>query len=761
MLAMTAGFLTILLWPSLPDYWVALVCCGLAILLYKTHRMSASFIAGLSICIVSTNFHFTDLKLLLTANSSIKGKIVSLPVQGKHHNRFYFELSQIEMGDLVVQTQSRVAVIWPGQHKLNQGQKLQLNVKAKPISGLFNQGSFNYQRHMLASGVIANVTVLEGKFLSQKVDFRAKSSALLSAKGEHLPAMRFIRALVIGDKREFSTSDWQVLQRTGTSHLFAISGLHLGLVCFFALLIVKPIVRIIKIEAHLALTCSLIIALAIGVFYSGLAGFSYPTIRALLMLVVASVFVALGQRVDLFRVILITLWIIGLIDPLGLLSQGLWLSILALICVVMSAQWLSTTRLKPQAAWRSVVSYWFVQLLKIQIGLAIGLSAVQLLFFGGISIVAPVANLVAVPAISFVILPASLVATLAQALGFEMLAYWLFILANLTLEGLYFFLAWLSNLTLSWQSIFVARILVVVSLSVALFIILGKLTLLRRGYFSIVAILLSSTLMISTMIDDDQNWKIDFLDVGHGNSAVIVKNNRAIIVDTGNVLGEHSTMANSVVLPFISGAGIRDVDYIFITHMDADHSAGLVDLEGRFAKATTITNHQGECTDRQINWQGLQIRVTQAMGLTKKSHRSENNASCLIHIAGGYGSVLFTGDIERPAEKLLVQQLDKSWRADVMQVPHHGSKSSSSRDFVSLINPKYAIVSTASFNQWHFPAPNVVNRYQRQGAQVLNTATMGQITIEMRASGPNITNYRSHRAPFWYNGDLSFGHYRR
>ncbi|MGB1298057.1 MAG: DNA internalization-related competence protein ComEC/Rec2 [Psychrobium sp.] len=761
MLAMTAGFLTILLWPSLPEYWVALVCCGLAILLFKTHRTSASFIAGLSLCIVSTNFHFADLKLLLTANSSIKGEIVSLPVQGKHHNRFYFELSQIEIGDLAVASDARVAVIWPGQHKLEQGQKLELKVKAKPISGLFNQGSFNYQRYMISNGVIANASVYEGKILNREGNFRARTSALFESKHGYYSEMRFIRALVIGDKAHFGSDDWQVLQRTGTSHLFAISGLHLGLVCFLTLLIIKPIVRLLNLKARLALTCSLVVTLAIGMFYSGLAGFSYPTIRALVMLAIGSVFVALGQRIDLFRVVLITLWIIGLFDPLGLLAQGLWLSIFALLCVVVSARWLSSSRLASQATWRAVIMHWFVQLLKIQLGLALGLSAVQLLFFGGISVIAPIANLVAVPMISMIVLPSSVMATLFEFLGFEMLAHWLFTLANFTVSSLYSFLEWLSNLTLSWQSTAVARIIVIGALLIVLLIVLDRLRLSSRGYFGVIAVLFTVAKTMSNKTDDDEQWKIDFLDVGHGNSAVIVKNNRAIVVDTGNVLGEHSTMAKGVILPFIAADGIREVDYIFITHMDADHSAGLADLKQHFARAITVTNQQGQCSEHQIDWQGLQIRFTQAIGLKKKSHRNENNESCLIHISGSYGNVLFTGDIERPAEKLLVQQLDESWAADVMQVPHHGSKTSSSRDLVELIQPKFAVVSTASFNQWHFPSLNVVNRYQRNGVQLLNTATMGQITIKMSASGPNITNYRGDPVPFWYNGDLSFGHYQR
>lgn len=761
MLAMTAGFLSILLWPTLPSYWVACSFLVLAIILLKTHHLAASFIAGLSICIISINIHFTDLKTLLTANSSIKGEIVSLPVQGKHHNRFYFDLSQINDGNEVHKSNSRIQVIWPGQHKLNQGQRLALTIKAKPLVGLFNQGTFNYQRFLVSNNVIATVSVTDGKIIADSTNLRAQLAQRFDEVSDNYKSMRFMRALVIGDKRYFNQHDWKVLQYTGTSHLFAISGLHLGFVCLMAMMIIRPLIRMCIRHNHLATLCIMGCTIFVGVFYSLLAGFSYPTVRALVMLIVASCFVCLAQRVAIFQIIAITLFIIGLVNPLGFLSQGLWLSLFALICVVTCSKWFASRAQLETLNFQSRAIQWVGQLLKLQLMLVIGLCGIQMLFFGGVSLIAPLANIVAVPVITLIVLPIGLLATLCDQLSLFQLADWGFHVTDTVLTLLFELLTWISNANFVWQGVAASRWLVLIIISFSVILILRIVNAIYSLYILCFIMTIVFGLIFNSLHTDVKAWRVDFLDVGHGNSSVIQKGNRAMVIDTGNVLGEHSTMAQNIVTPFIAQREIAHVDYIMVTHHDSDHSAGLKSLLERFPLAQVITNRDAICNSGYFEWQGLAIKLTKALGKLPKSHDTENNRSCLIHIKNEFGSALFSGDIERRAEKLLVNQLDKTWQAQVLQVPHHGSKTSSSVDFINLVSPQLAIVSTASFNQWHFPASLVMSRYRRASTKLINTAEVGQITVEFRQAGPYIINYRRQRSPFWYNGDLSFGHYQR
>jgi len=327
---------------------------------------------------------------------------------------------------------------------------------------------------------------------------------------------------------------------------------------------------------------------------------------------------------------------------------------------------------------------------------------------------------------------------------------------------LFYVLEYLSSVDGSWLTGYSA-------VSIGLLVLIIVAIFATRLFFSVsprVLIVWGSVLGLGIILGkmwptDERQWRIDYLDVGHGNSAVIQHLGRAIIVDTGNIFGQDSTLAQTVVKPFLDHQKITDVDYIFITHQDKDHSAGLSFLAKTYPKAIIVTNNIKQCMDMFYRWGGLNIKTTMTKGLVKKSERSENNTSCLIHVKNDYGSAIFTGDIERAAEKKLIVQLGNTWQSQVMQIPHHGSKTSSSKDFVRLINPKVAVVSARAFNQWNFPAPLILKRYGNIQAQVLNTASSGQITVEFSSHGRIITSYRGARVPFWYNRDLSFGHYKR
>jgi competence protein ComEC len=760
-LAMILGLMSVLIWPTIPSYWIGVALLLLGGILFKTNTTAASFIIGISICILSINHQFNDLKYLLSANSSIKGTIVSLPQQGIVNNRFYFDLTQITIGTTVRNSHQRVLLTWTGQHKLEEGQVWEFIVKAKPITGLFNQGGFNYQRYLVSKSIIARGAIQSGTVIDITPNKRGLLSLRLEKLLETTSHKRFISALVIGDKRGFSTSDWQVMKNTGTSHLFAISGLHLSLIALFVAIALAPLLKTFRLNNHVRQCLLIICVLGTSTFYSYLAGFSSPTIRALTMVMIVSGFLVSKQRIKFSQLLLLTLLIIGIINPLSLLSQGLWLSLFA-VAVVYLILTMSPNAVINELSLLAKVKYWFYQLLKLQLCLAIGLYFIQLIFFGGISAIAPVANLIAVPAVTLLILPMLFLAICGMYLQLPWVTNVLLKLSDTLLSILFYCLRYLANISGVWLHGHIAIIIGTIGLIFVSVFITKILTSISnqliRGWCFLLFICIAVGLMWPT---DNKRWQIDFLDVGHGNSAVIHKDNRAIIVDTGNVFGDDSTLAEIVIAPFLTSQQISTVDYIVITHQDKDHSAGLSFLTNKYPNAKVITNKNSECIDRSLLWRGLVIRTTMAKGLIKKRERTENNRSCLIRISNDYGSALFTGDIERAAEKKLLGQLDNTWQSQVMQIPHHGSKTSSSKEFVNLIKPHIGVVSARAFNQWNFPKPIVLKRYGNIHTQIINTANAGQITVEFTSQAPIISTYRGHRLPFWYNRDLSFGHYKR
>ena len=760
-LAVSLGLLSILLMPTLPNIWIALAMLLLGCLLFKTLTTTASFVIGISICILSVNLHFKDLKYLLPANSTIKGVIVSLPEQGKHGNRFYFKLSKIIQHQSVRESHSTLLMMWPGKHSLEQGQQWIFDIKAKPISGLFNQGVFNYQRYLLAKGVIAKGTVINATPVELSADTRGVMAKQLAHHLSEFSSSRFIYALIIGDKRQFYHSDWHIMKTTGTSHLFAISGLHLGLVALFVCMIVKTILGLLVTHIWLTRWVTFLVTMISAIFYSYLAGFSEPTLRALIMLIVSGLLLVMRQRNRPFQILGLAFLTIAISSPLSLLSQGLWLSVLALATVFLVISHVDPCDKKNVSVF-GLVKHWIVKLFTLQLGLAIGLYFIQILFFGGISLIAPVANLIAVPLVSLVILPLLFAASVLLIVFDEtLLSYYLFDMADWVLSRLFIGLEYLSTIKGIWldSGTTVVGMVVVTAIFYKIACVMSSLS--WRYYCALLILPVCIATVVFVQARNEDHWRIDFLDVGHGNSAIISKGKRAIIIDTGKAFDEQSSMASTVIIPWLVNHQLAKVDYLLITHQDNDHAAGKDYLTKAFSNVQVIDNNHHLCNGGSIRWQGLDIKFIKAKGLLKKSDLSENNRSCLMRISNVNASVLLTGDIEHSAEKQLIKQLDKSWQSTVMQVPHHGSKTSSSKAFISLISPQIAVVSAGAFNHWHFPAPLVQARYAAIKTTLLTTGIHGQITIEFSDQRPHIITYREHRSPFWYNDDLSFGHYQR
>lgn len=776
------GLMTVLILPSIPSNWIAVIVLLLGIILLKHYTLLASFIIGFSVCVLLINVHFKTLQYILPANSSIKGTIVSLPQQGKLHNRFYFELSSIDVQNKLLKTKGKLLLSWSGQHHLEQGQQWQFDIKAKPITGLFNQGSFNYQRYLISQGIIARGTVKSATPINLSPDNRGLLSNKINNRINHLNHERFINALILGDKRGFNDKDWQVMRETGTSHLFAISGLHLSLIALLMAVTVKFLLNIMFIRnILLAVTSSLKITtlvkhkyhhvivqfIFIGcvlsgcVFYSFLAGFSNPTLRALTMIIIFSLGLLTRQRITFYQLLLVTLFIFGVINPLTFLSQSFWLSLSAVSVVYLMLTTLSNNQ-SFEVSKLTNLKHKIIFVIKLQLGLSLCLCIVQVCFFGGISITAPFANLIAVPIVTLLILPLAFIATCLMVINLNFIADYIFIMANELLGYLVVLLTWISSSSWDWVD---GQWVLYLLLSIL--IIVGYFTCylfinLKIKLFVMLFLLWNMVLMVSFTLPKNSNkWFVDFLDVGHGNSTVIRHQGQTIIIDTGNKFGEDSTLAEQVIMPFLKYHHIDSIDYIITTHQDSDHASGLDFLSTAFPQAHLINNHDGSCHSKEIKWYGLVIKMTQVIRGLKRSENTENNLSCVLRFSNELGSVLFAGDIERAAERILIKKLDHQWQSTVLQVPHHGSNTSSSKSFIELIKPSIAIISTNAFNQWHFPRPNVLNRYRKIQSDIKNTANSGQITIEFSANGPIISTYRQNRWPFWYNDDLSFGHYQR
>ncbi|GBU12835.1 hypothetical protein AwEntero_14360 [Enterobacterales bacterium] len=240
------------------------------------------------------------------------------------------------------------------------------------------------------------------------------------------------------------------------------------------------------------------------------------------------------------------------------------------------------------------------------------------------------------------------------------------------------------------------------------------------------------------------------IDVGHGLATLISKNGKGVLYDTGN-RWKGGSVAETNILPFIRWRNI-EVEQIIISHGDEDHRGGLERLSQAFPQASVRESSASAslpCLGGVAwRWQDLNFSV---LWPNKLADRPSNDDSCVVRIDDGKFSVLLTGDIEAAAERNLVSRYRQKLQSTLMQVPHHGSNTSSTGPFLRAVNPEMSIASASRFNKWHLPARKIVNRYRDANLAWRDTAHSGQLTARFYDDYWSINGLREQLFPRWYH----------
>jgi len=653
----------------------------------------------------------------------VSGFITSLP----HHNdqRIRFEFKP-ENNDLKLPDKIRLSWYFPPPNLPQSGEKWQFSVRLKAPHGMSNPGGFDYEAWLFQQQIGATGYIRESDH-NQKLHsanllsvnhWRAQLIDKMSDVLKQSPSLALVQGLAVGNRDNMQTSQWDTLRQTGTSHLLAISGLHIGLAAALGFFIAKLLWRI---RSRHLLTLSDRQAGAVGgfilaLFYALLAGLSIPTQRALVMVSVVMLSIFIKRRTDPLHVLSLSLILILMLDPFAVLAAGFWLSFAAVACILYIAQYR-----QPARKW-----LW----LHIHLWIAIGLTPLLLLFFQETSLIAPLANLLAVPVISFLVVPLLLISMLL--LSFDLrLAEWLLQLTEWLLSKLWWYLEWLAQSPFSvWQTpVFPVELLAIS--------IIGTLIILApRGWplrWLGAVMLLPLFYYLPNKPESGEIW-FTLLDVGQGLSAVVQTENHTLVFDTGPAFGNFDTGA-AVVVPYLRYQGIKQLDMLMISHADNDHIGGASAVLSSYPTKQILSSDPDKlagsefCRDGQ-SWQWDQVRFD-VLHPDKDQTGSRNNLSCVLKISGPYGTVLLTGDIERKAEIKLIRQYEQQLKADILIAPHHGSRSSSSTTFIRQVSPRYVLFASGHQNRYNFPSEEVVSRYQDIGSKTFQTGKQGALSIKL------------------------------
>jgi competence protein ComEC len=401
---------------------------------------------------------------------------------------------------------------------------------------------------------------------------------------------------------------------------------------------------------------------------------------------IAVVMIAIIYRRNIFkwRIYFVALGIVLLVHPFSVLEVGFWLSFIASGIIVYFVNFNSTPQSLSHKIWHIVY---------LQIMISIVMSPVVVWFFGEFSIVSPIANIISIPIFSIIIVPLSFVALIVSFIPYaDSVASMIFIVIDTILHYNFAILAYLQNINANMDITALQYGELAVLFIGIVFIFLPRALLLQPlGVIIISAILLT---------DKPTHNHLYMLDVGQGSAAIFAIGNTAVVFDVGNKFNSGFSLGKVVVMPFLRLQQIA-IDTIVISHNDRDHSGSLQDVLQQYPNAVVIGSNNRTCTE-QHSWSqdGWNFKI-----LSTDNTFLGNNNSCVVRVSNAKQSFLFTGDIEREAEKYLIKKYGKQLKSDVLIVPHHGSNTSSSAEFLQVVDPHIALVSAGFQNPFNHPKP--------------------------------------------------------
>lgn len=682
----------------------------------------------------------------------VVGVIAGLPQRFDRGVRFLFDIeSSLTPGAGLPE---RVQLSWyRGKTPLpavQPGQRWQLTLRLKRPHGGANPGGFDYEIWLLERGIRATgyvrpapATLLEASVARPDTRLHALRAKVRERFRQAVPAQAYpwqgiLTALAIGDQRAVESDLWTVFHRTGTVHLMVVSGLHVTLVAgLFGGLVALGWRRVPALALRYpAQRAALLAAALAAAAYAALSGFGVPAQRTLFMLLVAVAAMLSGRIVAPGRVLALALVLVLLLDPWSVLAAGFWLSFgtVAALLFVGSALVAPTS-----ASWGERLRGWG----RIQWAATLASLPILMLVFQQFPLVSPLANVVAIPVISFVVTPLALLAVVLPLPDLLMLAHWI-------LDGLMAFLFWCAGWPL-WQAP-VAPIWAVLAAVCGV-----ALLLLPRGVpgrLLGLPLLLPAVFWPASLPLTGEVW-IDVLDVGQGQAVLVRTQKHALVFDPGPRYNADADAGQRVLIPFLRSAGVNHLDRVIVTHGDADHAGGLASLLAAVPHGGLISSMpelDGSLCEAGQHWQwdGVRFSLLHPAPGAIGAGAKRNSLSCVLAVESAGGRMLLTGDIEAREERAMIERDAAALRANILLVPHHGARGSSTLPFVEAVGAQEVIYSVGYRNRFGHPRPEISRRYADAGARQWRTDRDGAIRVNLGREGVEVEAWRQRRPRYWH-----------
>lgn len=695
------------------------------------------------------------------------GVVSALPQFTERGVRFEFDIEQVLTPDApAAKIPRHVQLFWfaraadadddahlnPG--RLRAGERWQFVLRLKRPHGTANVHGFDYEAWLLEQNIRATGYVRKDPN-NFRLDQLVWRPGYLVERVRDSVALRLKRvlqdgaygnvltALAIGDQHAIPQSQWRIFLRTGVNHLMSISGLHITLFSSLVFLLTQAVWRRSARATHwlparkAAILCGVVAALA----YALVTGFAVPAQRTLYMLAIVAAALWFDRLSSASRVLALALFAVVLLDPWAVLAAGFWLSFGAVAVIF----YIVSQRIGAAKPW--------VQALRVQGAVTLGLVPTMLLLFQQVSLISPIANAVAIPVVSYLIVPLTLLGAFLPLdfplhLAHEMMA-WLVRL-----------LAWLAQAPDAiWQQHAPPPWTVGIALAGVAWMLAP------RGFPARWAggcLLLPMFLWVPAALPPG-TLRLTVLDVGQGLALVVRTRQHALVYDTGARFSSDVDAGARTVLPYLRASGIHALDGLVVSHADNDHSGGALSVLDGVPVSWLLSSLPAEHTLHQRGtrsiecaagqrwvWDGVRFEVLHPLSASYDVKRKSNDRSCVLRIVAGRHRLLLPADIEAKSERELLGRDAEALRAEVLIVPHHGSRTSSTPEFVAAVHPAIAVFTVGYRNRFRHPRPEVVERYRALHAQLLQSDAEGAIEITAPGDGPiDISAYRKQTPRYW------------
>lgn len=779
-------------------YWALLLVPSLFILV-RTHRFQSKFsklVQKISVFIFAMLLGFFWAATFSTIRLSdelpkdweqksitLIGVVAKLPEVTERGERFQFDVENVLTEEVAKnlkvpkhislnfyrETQSAKPENAPSlTNNFHAGERWQFTVRLKRPHTTYNQHGFDFEAWALQENIRATGTIRNKSGYKKLNNFvwqpsfstvgylieqaREKIGNRITQALVNKPYSGVIRALVVGDDSQISQADWNVYLRTGVNHLMSISGLHITMLAGLAFALAAFVWRrfpalVMRMPTRKAAT---IVGLVVAVLYACLAGMSVPTQRTLYMLITFALALLFGRNLAISRALAIAFIVVVLLDPWAVIAPGFWLSFGAVALIA----YVSVGRLTAQ--------HWLKEAIDTQWAVTLGLLPLLIVMFGQASIVSPLANAFAIPIISLIVVPLAILGSLTHI---DFILYAAHFVLTICMQGL----NWLSNLP-TWQQAAPS----VSALIVAIFGVCWLL--LPRGFPQrwLGLVLLLPLFFVNLPKLAEGEMQATALDVGQGLAVVIKTKNHTLLYDAGPRYSAQSDAGSRIIFPFLRGEGVKKLDGFIVSHNDADHSGGASSVLAQVPVTWLASSFDLSEIDKSSKrmkcfagqhwqWDKVDFEVlSPSWDSYENVNLTDNNRSCVVKISSQFGSLLLTGDIEKEAESTLLQATiheptghadsNNVLMSDVLIAPHHGSKTSSTSEFLTAVGAKHAIFTVGYLNRFKHPKPLITERYEESGAFLYRSDYHGELQIDFMRNNPiKIEAWRQSQPRYWHD----------